>query len=77
MLRITPITHFASGAEFRCVLFPRAGTPPKHIGVRFGLLVRIATEDARCDLTDLSRGAVAIEAPRGPRTTVAEAQGSA
>jgi hypothetical protein len=36
-----------------------------------------APEHAPCGLTDLSHGAVAMEAPLGPRTTVAEAQGSA
>jgi len=34
-------------------------------------------EGASCGLTDLSRSAVPIEAPLGPRPTVAEPQGSA
>jgi hypothetical protein len=57
MLRITPITHFAAGAEFRSVLFPPAVTTPKHIGVRFGLLVRIASPT----IVHLARGQDAIE----------------
>ena len=42
MHRLTPITHFASDAEFRSVLFTPAGMTLMHIGVRLGLLVRLA-----------------------------------
>jgi len=34
-------------------------------------------ENASCGVTDLSRPAVPVEAPLGPRPTVAEPQGSA
>jgi hypothetical protein len=42
MLRIRPIIRFASDAEFRSVLFTPAGMTFMHIGVRLGLLVRLA-----------------------------------
>ena len=42
MHTITPIMRLASDAEFRSVLFTPAGMTFMHIGVRLGLLVRLA-----------------------------------
>ena len=57
MLRITPITHFASDTEFRSVLFTPAGITLMHIGVRWGLRVRIAN----ATMVHHARGQDAIE----------------
>ena len=42
MLRIRPIIRFASDSEFRSMLFSPPGMTFMHIGVRLGLLVRLA-----------------------------------
>ena len=42
MHTITPIIRFASDADFRSVMFTPADMTFMHIGVRLGILVRLA-----------------------------------